>query len=355
MSILDAYKAKTAARLNAAGIDVGGTKIELLDQNDQLHRFVTDSYPDMYAVLDDFFTLTTSKPKSIVIAMAGPRNERSGEVTLTNVKWPVFNPSHADDKYPGTHFQTIHDVGATVAGITLLPELDVLPLKTGQADLTGPKVAITLSTGVGVSVAIWDEESEHYIYFSGEAGHIGFRPSNEAEQRHHRHLSKKYAHPSVELAISGRYGIQNWLEHSPELRGATELDHALKAAISDNQPAGTVLLAFATEGTGANREAAKTILGNMGNLIGNYLADLALVYKATGGMYLTGSLSVGLSEYWAQNTSFSKVFVRHGTPEHAPWLADLLGGIPIYLITDSHIGVRGAKALALQWIDNNKK
>lgn len=354
MSILDAYKVNKDKRLNAAGIDVGGTKIELLDQNDQLHRFATGSYPDMYAVLDDFFTLNPTQPTSIAVAMAGPRNDRSGEISLTNVQWPIFNPSHAEDRYPGIHFITIHDVGATAAGITLLPDLDTIPLKAGQADLTGPKLAITLSTGVGVSVAIWDEISERYIYFSGEAGHIGFRPSNEAELRHHMHLSKKYAHPSIELAISGKYGMQNWLEHSPELRQAKELDRVLKAAIAENQPLGAVLLAYATESSGMNRVAAVEILNNMGNLFGNYLADLALIYKATGGIYLTGSVSIGLSEYWAQHTSFGKVFVRHGTPEHAPWLADLLGSIPIYLISDSHIGVRGAKALALQWIENNK-
>jgi glucokinase len=177
-------------------------------------------------------------------------------------------------------------------------------------------------------------------------GHIGFQPYTEPERRHLAHIYKKYDHPSIELAINGKHGVEAWLEHSPELQTAAKLSRALDRARASGRPAGAALLEFAAEGTGADRNAARAILGHMGALVGNVLADFALAYKSTGGVYLTGSVSLGLAEYWAEHTGFAKAFMRHGTADHAPWLEPMLKGIPIYLITNPDIAAAGALALA---------
>jgi glucokinase len=86
----------------------------------------------------------------------------------------------------------------------------------------------------------------------------------------------------------------------------------------------------------------------MGSFVGGFLADFALMYRATGGIYLTGSVSLALSEYWAEQTDFKKAFVRRGSAEHqyAPWLEPMLKAVPIYLMTDPHVATSGALALA---------
>ena len=330
-----------------AGADAGGTKVHILDtDNPNLKRFPAPKYPNLYELLDDYFEQLGARPERMAIAMAGPRSDETGDVYPTNVDWPPFLLAEATRRYPGTKIHTMHDLASVAAGITYLPGLNTVQLKSGKPVERGPKLAITISTGVGMCVAAWDIFSKRYFFFSGEAGHIGFQPYTEAEYRHLAHLFTKFDHPSVELAISGKHGIETWLEHSPELNDAPELTEALTFAMKNDQPTGAVLLEFAKHGEGKSKNAAAAILDNIGSLIGNVLADFALTYRSTGGIYLTGSVSMGLSEYWAEYTGFEKAFRRYGTADHANWKESMLGDMPIYLIADPNIGVEGAFELA---------
>lgn len=302
----------------------------------------------MYAVLDAYFEMVGARPTHIVLAMAGARDTETGEVRSTNLSWPPFNPQAASKRYPGTIFETVHDMKGAAAGILQTTAMNLKLLKPGKAATKGTKIAVTISTGVGVCAAIWDEYTKRYIFHSGELGHIGFQPYNETQQRHLQHIFTKYKHTSVELAISGKHGVESWVEHSPEMHDAPELAAAVERTQKANRPIGAVLLEFASEGTGKSRGAAQAILGHMGMLVGSVLADFVLAYMATGGVYLTGSVSLGLAEYWAEHTGFNKAFVRTGTKDHATWLKDVLGNTPIYLVTDPNIGVAGALTLAKQ-------
>ncbi len=330
-----------------AGVDAGGTKVLIVDTvSSNIHRFDAPKYPNLIAVFEEYFIKTDNRPRKIAIAMAGPRDDETGNVTPTNIDWPVFSPSEAEKHFPGTVFETYHDLAGAAAGALHASSIDLKQLKPGIPAPKGPAISVAISTGVGVCAAVWDARSKRRIFFSGELGHIGFQPYTEAEHRHLKHLFTKFDHPSVELAISGKHGIESWLEHSPELNDAQDLRVAIERADTSGRPAGAVLMEFATEGTGANCAAAKAILKNMGNLVGSVLADFAFAYRATGGIYLTGSVSLGLGEYWAANTDFAKTFVRHGTKDHASWKEPMLSAIPIYLLTDPNITAHGALALA---------
>ena len=330
-----------------AGIDAGGTKVHIRDTvSTNVHRYTAADYRNLYSLLDDYFTTLQGRPEHVAIAMAGPRDDETGDVQPTNVSWPPFTLAEAAQRYPGTSIHTMHDLASVAAGMVYVPGLDVIQLKPGTSVDRGPKTAVAISTGVGVCVAAWDIESKRYFFFSGEPGHIGFQPYTEAEYRHLAHIYTKYDHPSIELAISGKHGMENWLEHSPELHDAPELAVSIQRAVQADQPTGAVLLEFAKHGHGASQAAAATILDHMGALVGNVLADFALAYRSTGGMYLTGSVALGLGEYWAERTNFAKAFVRHGTAGHASWKQGMLSNMPIYLISDPNIGVTGAFEVA---------
>jgi glucokinase len=329
------------------GVDVGGTKTAIMDNRGaHIHRFETSEYRDLYAILGEYFEAAGARPARMAVAMAGPRDAETGVVTPTNFPWPPFDPAEAERRYPGTSFESLQDMDAVMAGIVHGSDLDLKQLKPGRAVPQGTTVGATISTGMNTCMAAWDRRSKHYVYVTGEAGHVGFQPYSEAEDRHLKHIFTKYEHPSVELALSGMYGIESWVEHSPEMRTALELADAVKRAEQAGRPVGAVLLAFATEGNGPSRDAARSILNNMGALAGNVMADYALYSLATGGMYMTGSVSLGLAEYWAEETDFVKAFVRRGTDTHAPWLEETLKNTPIYLVMDPNVAVKGALAWA---------
>lgn len=332
-----------------AGLDAGSTKTHILDTiSSNLHRYNTNDFDSLDSLIEAYFAKAGRTPKKMVVAMAGPRDDETGEVKMTNCPWPVFSPQKAAAKYPGTTFVTTNDLVATAAGAVNASSMDLRLLKPGKPSPVGTKVAIGIGTGLGTCMAVWDEETKRRVFVPGEGGHMGFQPYTAAERRHLEHLFAKYEHPSVELALSGKFGPWYWVEHSPEVKTTPELADALERARQADRPIGAVLLEFATEGSGAAQAAAHAVLDDMGALVGNVLADHALAYKATGGIYLTGSIALGLSEYWAEHTRMNAAFVRKGTPDHSPWLEGFLANIPLYLLTDPNVAVSGALALAKQ-------
>lgn len=343
-----AEQTKLQVRKNfVAGVDVGGTKTHILDTiSHNLHRFISSDFASLDDLLDAYFATSGCLPKHIVIAMAGPRNDETGEVRMTNCPWPAFKPLQTAKKYPAVTFATTNDMVAVTAGMVYSSSTDLKLLKPGKPQTTGTKVATTISTGLNSCCAVWDDFSQRRVYMPCESGHMGFQPYTESQRRHLEHLYSNYEHPSVELALAGAHGMEGWIKHTPEWKAAPELANAITRAQTDGRPVGAVLLELATEGKGKAKTAAHSLLDHMGSLVGNMLADYALVYKATGGIYLTGSISLGLGEYWAEQTSMNKLFVRKGTPEHAPWKEEFLENIPIYLSMDPHVAVSGALALA---------
>ena len=186
-----------------------------------------------------------------------------------------------------------------------------------------------------------------YVLVPCEAGHIGFQPKNDDELAYLEHLQQKsqaeHKHVSVELALSGKHGLGNLIEHSLQKYPNDTLAKAIEKARMNGQPVGAVVQEFAKEGAGQEQRIARNILHNLGNMIGAVIRDYAVLFKATGGIYLTGSVALGLADYFVRNTDFTKRFVHRGAV-HDTWVSN----IPIFLVTDPHITVKGALSLSVQ-------
>jgi len=323
------------------GIDVGGTKVHIADTlSTTVHRYNTPDHPNLDAVLEDYFLTMEARPSRIAVGMAGPRDDETGEIKLTNSPWPAFNPEAASKKY-GIEVFTANDMKVTMAGVLQVKGVDLLQLKPGTPKRKGTKLVVALSTGIGGAAAVWDNHSGRFVIVDSEGGHIGFQPKDEEEQQYLTYLHKKYPHASAELALSGKHGIDNLVDHSLETLQQLKLAQAVNDARKGDRPVGSVLLEFATQGIGVDQQAAEVILRRMGAMIGSVLRDLTVVYKATGGVYLTGSVALALGEYFAQKTEMNQRFVREGAV-HDKWLEK----VPISLVIDPNVAVVGALALA---------
>ena len=281
-----------------AGIDVGGTKVHIVDSlSGNMKRYVTTDYPSMDAVLEDYFTSIGARPARIVIGMAGPRDDETGSIALTNLNWPTFDPDASGARY-GITFSTANDMEITMAGVLQETGIDLVQLKSGTPTRTGAKIVVTLSTGIGTASAVWDNRSKRYVIAAGEGGHIGFQPKTEGEERYLAYLHQKYTHASAELAVAGKHGVDNLVDHMVDPTKAPLLAHGISRARDDDRPIGMVLLGYATEGSGSDQQVAQGTLQHMGSILGAVLRDLAVTHKATGGIYLTGSVALGLGEYF---------------------------------------------------------
>ena len=327
----------------STGVDVGGTKVHILDTSSpRVHRYTTTDYASIYDILDDYFARLGKRPARIVAAMAGPRDDETGDITLTNLN-QVFSLREAAERYPGTAFETVNDMIGAAAGMLVETGIDLEQLKAGSPIKTGTKLIITISTGIGAAAAVWDQHAKRHVFVAGEGGHIGIQPETKEEAAYLRYLQKKHPHVSAELALSGKHGVESLIDHSLEKFSSAILAAAIERARTDGRPVGAVLREVAEKGTGREQEVAQTILRNLGDMLGSFIRDLAVVFKPTGGIYLIGSVSLGLGDYFAEKTDFIKRFIHPGAT-HDGWIEK----IPIYLITDSHVAVKGALSLAGQ-------
>lgn len=326
------------------GVDVGGTKVAILDTSSSyIHRYKTGEYHGVEDVLDDYFVKIGKRPRSIALVMAGPRDDETGNIKLTLADWQEFRPDDAAKKYPGTAFVTANDMIGAASGILSEQSDELLPLKQGTMTGTGTKLIISVSTGLGVAAAVWDHHSKRYVFMASEGGHIGIQPQNDDETEYLHFLQAKYPRASAEFALSGKAGINNIIDHTLVTHTAERLKTTIEYARASGQPVGAVLREFAIEGSDFDQEVARKILNRIGGMLGATLRDLAVAFKATGGVYLTGSVSLSLGEYLTQETELINRFVHAGAKHHI-WVEE----IPIYLATDPHVTVRGALELAKQ-------
>lgn len=334
----------TVDRSLFTGMDVGGTKIGILDtRSETYHRYTTSDYATMEDVLDDYFAKLGKRPAKIVLAIAGPRDDETGTAKLTNGTMPPFNPVDAEKRYPGTTFETVNDMIGTAAGALAEEGVELKELKSGAPARTGTKLILAISTGFGAAAAVWDRRSEQYVFIASEGGHAGIQPENDAEIAYLKYLQTKHPHVSAEIALSGKLGINHLVDHVLTEHYDTELIAAIKRAREAGRPVGSVLLEFAEAGEGTSRDVARMILEHLGNMLGSTMCDLAIAFVATGGVYLTGSVALALGEYLAVETNMLQRFARNGSV-HDSWLEKT----PIYLITDPHVAAKGALSLAKQ-------
>ena len=328
------------------GFDIGGTKINVLSSvDDRVRRYSTADYACMDDVLDAYFHELGYLPASVALAMAGPRDDETGAVKLTNGNWPAFEPLTARKRYPNTRFETINDMIGTAAGAFAEQGIDLTELKPGKPVAHGTKLVVAVSTGIGAAAAVWDAHAKRYAFMASEGGHIGIQPENDEEVAYLRHLQTEHIHVSAELALSGKGGIDSLIDHSLATQPTEGLAAAVKRAREASRPVGAVLLEFATEGKGHDQVMAHKILNRLGSMLGSAIRDLAVVFKATGGIYLTGSVILALGEYLAGETEFLQRFVHPGAV-HDDWISK----IPLYLVDDPNVAVKGALQIAR---DNN--
>ncbi|MDB5186359.1 MAG: Glucokinase, partial [Candidatus Saccharibacteria bacterium] len=113
------------------GVDVGGTKVEITDTSGpNLNRFNTGDYASLEEILTQYIAGSGSRPARIVIGMAGPRNDETGAVQLTNGTWPTFEPGVASEKF-GIPIVTTNDMVVTAAGVMHSQDLVIKTLHSG--------------------------------------------------------------------------------------------------------------------------------------------------------------------------------------------------------------------------------
>ena len=306
--------------------DVGGTnaRFAIVDSATAEAGEPTIVQTASYATIDDAIrsaVLAESRtmPRSAVIAVAGPVD--GDEIPLTNCPW-VVRPKVMFDSLGLSDIVVLNDFEAQALAVVALGPEHMEQIGGGEAEAGAGRVVLGPGTGLGVAGLI--HASGRWIPVPGEGGHMDIGPRTEREARIFAHIEPIDGRISGEQILSGRGLLSTYRavcladEIAPTLKTPAEVT---AAALSSSDPTASEALAlFAT-------------------CLGRTAGDLALVFKAQGGVFLTGGIAQKIvPALKAEN--FRAAFEDKAPHTH------MMQAIPVFVITHPLAALLGLSAYA---------
>jgi glucokinase len=299
--------------------DVGGTKtlLQLVDLDGVVleRRYESGAYPSFDAMLAAFLADAKLGADAACFAVAGPVIDQRAEIT--NLQW-IMDARALEDAFRVPRVSLINDFYAVALGVPLLGPDDRLVLNEGRrSDLAEHAPIAILGAGTGLGEAILTWSGAQWNVIPSEGGHADFAPQDELQTGLFLHLHEKYGHVSWERLISGA-GLANiYAFLGGEASGPAEV--AERAAAGEAQAS----------------QAFDVFVDVYGAEAGN----MALRVLARSGVYLAGGVAAKNRERFTDGR-FMAAFLRKGR------FRALLGEMPVELITNEKVGLRGALEMA---------
>jgi glucokinase len=308
--------------------DVGGTNVRfalLSDANAEprlLPTVLTADYPDIVTAIEEAVLARTSLlPRTAVLAVAAP--VRGEEVRLTNAEW-VIRPGDLMQALGLGDVVLINDFEALALALNALGPSDLEQIGGGRPDPAGPKVVLGPGTGLGVAALV--RAKDQWVPLPGEGGHAALGPAEPDEFPLWAAMEPEHGRISAEAVLSGR--------------GIVRLYRAV-AANEGAEPRFATPDAISAAALAGEDDAARRTLQVYCRILGRLAGDLALVFMATGGVYVAGGIAPRLVPF-LRTSEFRRAF--EAKAPHQAVLAD----IPTWVITAEQPALVGLAAFARQ-------
>ncbi|HEY7245597.1 MAG TPA: glucokinase [Xanthobacteraceae bacterium] len=299
--------------------DVGGSKTRLALANatgppDRIRVIENDTVADLETAVTQYLEHTGERPQSATFAVAGPI--QAEDVALTNRPWR-FRRSEFAKRFGFLQFRIVNDFEAVAWALPRLTAAQTRPLGTPSLRPHGVKVVLGPGTGLGVAALV--QADAHSVVVASEGGHASFGAHTSEEEDLFIRLRQHYGPVSAETLLSGP--------------GLLRLARTLHPERSYGVPES--VLAEARAGEPAAEEIARVFV----RLLGRFAGDIALTFKALGGVYITGGVAFGLGPL-LDAPEFRTAFEQH------PPYQELLRGVATLLVTSREPGLIGCAALS---------
>jgi glucokinase len=278
----------------------------------------TADFPNIDDALRDVILPACSvKPKSTVLALAGPIE--SDEIELTNCPW-VVRPKVMMASLGFEEVIILNDFEAQALAVVALGREHLEQIGGGEADPVAGRVVLGPGTGLGVAGlinarGIWQP-------VPGEGGHTDVGPRTPRDAQIFPHLEPIEGRISAEQILCGR-GMINLYR---AICKADKIDPVY------GQP---------SEVTGAadTDPVAKETLNLFATYLGRVAGDLALVFMAKGGVYLSGGIAQKIMPVLKQGE------FRAAFNDKAPH-TEIMSKMPVFVMTPPLAAVMGLAAFA---------
>jgi glucokinase len=265
----------------------------------------------------------------VVVGVAGPVVD--GRSRIVNLRWPVDEKRVARET-GASRVRVLNDLEATGWGIARLPSRKLASLTPGLRTQQATGALIAAGTGLGMCTLVWD--GTRHVPLAGEGGHQDFAPRNELEVDLLRHFQKIHGRVSVERIVAGpgMSGIYRFLVDT----GRERRDRKLEARFEKEDPNAVVSEAGVEGSSPTARRAVEIFVSLYGAAAGN----LALVVKATGGVWVGGGIAPKILPA-LRDGAFLDSFLDKGR------LRPVLEHIPVKVILEPRTALLGAAAYAV--------
>ncbi|WP_225737406.1 glucokinase [Dyella acidiphila] len=268
-------------------------------------------------ILHTFCDAFAVRPRKLVLACAGFLLD--GRVVNNNLVWPIA-PADLKAALALTDVEVLNDFEALAYGTAYLDADSVQTLhapaaheKPGQ----GPVVIVGPGTGLGVAVRLPDA---HPSVLATEAGHIQLAARVGREQQVLAQLAPPDTHVPYDDVLSGPGLLRVY-------RAVCRLEN-VSPTLED--PAAITAAAC----MGSNAQALET-LQLFCAWLGSYIGDLAMLYGATGGVYLAGGFLSRITDFMAKSR-FIERFLDKGV------VRPFLQTVPVHVVDHAQLAVIGA-------------
>ena len=316
--------------------DIGGTKtnlglFEIADGALTLHKqqsFPSGRFPGLDSIVDDF--MSAAHQPSVTGACFGVAGPVIDDSSVTpNLAWVVEASSLATRLNLGS-VELINDLEAAAHGIAELKPEEFAVLNNGNPEI-GNAALIAAGTGLGFASLFWD--GERHVPSASEGGHIDFAPRGQLEMSLLAHLFDKRDHVSVERVLSGPglFSIYDFLRST----GYHPESPVIAQRFKESDPSSVV----ANAALAGECELCEKALDMFAGIYGAVAGNLALLLKATAGVYVGGGIAPKIIKKLKDGT-FMKAFTAKGR------LTSLLEAIPVRVILNDKAALLGAARVA---------
>lgn len=319
--------------------DIGGTKtnvalFEIEETGKPLAQrsFPSGKYDSLDAIVAEFVAEHQPQLTHACFGIAGP--VKDGQVKTPNLKW-VVDGRRLAETLKVDRVGLINDLEATAHGIQGLGDAQLHALNEGKAESGAHRALIAAGTGLGMAGLFYD--GKDYRPLASEGGHMDFAPRSPLEHDLLNYMKEKLGggHVSYERVLSGP-GLFNIYSFLRDTKVAEEPDW-----LAEQIKSGDGSAAVSIAGLAGKSELAVKALDHFTQIYGAMAGNLALLLKATGGLYIGGGIAPKLIEKLKDGT-FMKAFTDKGR------MSALVSNIPVRVILDDKTALYGAARCAVQ-------
>lgn len=286
----------------------------------QLEILPTAGFASLETAAASYLQKIVHQPKNAVIAVAAP--VIGGHVKFSNCAWESCTES-LQRTLGLNQVSLLNDFAAIANAIPYLNDESVLQIGSGEKKPQSPMVVLGPGTGMGVAALV--STGQQWLVIPGEGGHIGFAPADELEIEILKVLLKQYDRISVERLLSGS--------------GLAAIHSAIGNIEKSGNPSLTPEAISEHALNGTDMQCIKA-LNVFCSVLGSFAGDIAMVFNATGGVYLAGGILPKIQNF-VVNSHFRERFEDKNR-------VSFIRQVPTYQIVEQQPALIGAAAWATQ-------